>query len=162
MSLEVKILGLDQKSSVDFNDGSVTQANFLQIALPGGDVVLALVDDAVAQKILLEVQSAKKVFKEQQTQNAQPAARVAFAPRPTTGQQTPAFEFGGTGDIEESFDDEEDEPVVPPQYGPQLTKVRALGADDAGNPVDAAGVPIYQKAPPQEEAVMDEDGVRGL
>lgn len=161
MSLEVKILGLDQKSSVDFNDGSVTQANFLQIALPGGEVVLALVDDAVAQKILLEVQSAKKVLKEQPTQNAQPAARVAFAPRPAVAQQPPAFEFGGTGDIEE-FDDEEDEPVVPPQYGPQLTKVRALGADDAGNPVDAAGVPIYQKAPPQEEAVMDEDGVRGL
>lgn len=167
MSLDVKVLRLEEKSSVDFNDGAVTQAHFLHLELPGGEVVLALVDDAVAQKFLMAVQATRGVLREQpaplqpQVQPQQPGAapRMVFASRPAA-VPPPSFEFGGEGALDEQ---EEDEPVIPPQFGPTLTRVRTPNADDAGNPVDATGKPLYENAPPiREEAEVDEDGVRSL
>lgn len=159
MSLEAKILGLDQK--VDFDDGSIS--NVARIELPGGAIVVVLVTEQGAQQMLVALQASKNVFRERpalevpQAPPAQQAApRMAFAP-------PPQFEFGESSAVEEPFEeDEEDEPIVPPQLGPQLTRVRTPAADDAGNPTDAAGRPLYETAPVQEESRTDEDGVRGL
>lgn len=153
MSLDTKILGLDQK--VDFSDGSVS--NVVRIELPNGTQVVALVTDEGAQHVLAAVQSARKVFKEQPVIPS--SAQVVYAPRPA---QPPVFEFGG-GDAEAPpFEEEEDEAVVGPQFGPQLTRVRVPAADDRGNPVDAAGNLLAAKVPVQEDTALDEDGVRGL
>lgn len=164
MSLEAKILGLDQK--VDFDDGSIS--NVARIELPGGVIVVALVTEQGAQQMLVALQASKNVFRERPALEVpqappvqQAAPRMAFAPRPAVAPP-PQFEFGGSSAAEESFEEEEDEPIVPPQLGPQLTRVRTPAADDAGNPTDAAGRPLYENAPAQEESRTDEDGVRGL
>jgi hypothetical protein len=163
MSLDVKILGLDQK--VDFSDGSIS--NVVRLELPSGAHVVALVTDEGAQQVLAAVQASKNVFKERPVQAAPPqpaqvAPRVTFAPRPAN-VQPPAFEFGGDGPGIDQPEDE-DEPVVQPQLGPPMARVRAPASDEAGNPIDAQGTPFYERepaAPPQEEE-RDEDGVRGL
>lgn len=163
MSLAVNILGLDQK--VDFADGSVS--NVVRIELPNGSLMVALVTEEGAQQILVAVQAAKQVFKERVGGTPQPqvqaplAPRMVFTPQPTA-VPPPQFEFGGEEDAGDDPLDEEDEPVVPPQLGPTLTRVRAPNADEAGNPVDATGRPLYEQGASQEESRTDEDGVRGL
>lgn len=152
MSLDAKILGLDQK--VDFNDGSVS--NVVRIELPNGSIVVALVTDEGAQLVFAAVQATKNVFKGRP--ETPPPAKVSFAPRPAAARES--FEFGGDGFVGEP--PEEDEPVVGPRLGPQLKRMPSPGADDAGNPVDASGTPLYERAPAPEEATTDEDGVRGL
>lgn len=160
MSLDVKILGLDQK--VDFSDGSVS--NIVQIELPDGSIVPALVTDASAQQVLTAVQLSRNVFKEAPTPAA--TSRVVFAPRPVN-VEPPSFEFGGEGPGagDDNIDQDEDEPVVGPQFGPTITRMRAPSADDAGNPLAADGTPLYENMRPpvmEEEDRSDEDGMKGL
>jgi hypothetical protein len=157
MSLDAKILGLDQK--VDFSDGSIS--NVVRIELPNGTQVVALVTDEGAQHVLAAVQAARGVFKKPSAPAVPPpTTRVVYAPRPAATQ--PMFEFDG-GEAEEPPDEEEDEAVVGPQLGPQLTRVRTPPADEKGNPVDASGRPLYEhEATPPEEAATDEDGVKSL
>lgn len=156
MSLDVKILGLDQK--VDFSDGSIS--NVIRIELPNGTQIVALVTDEGAQHAFAAVQAARGVFKESQPTAAPPVPRVVYAPRPADTSQA-LFEFNGEGGVPD--EEEEDEAVVGPQLGPQLTRARLPGADDSGNPMDASGRPLYEReAPPSEETAKDEDGVRGL
>lgn len=166
MSLDAKILGLDQK--VDFSDGSIS--NVVRIELPNGAQVVALVTDEGAQHVFAAVQAARGVFKERAAAPAPP--RVVYAPRPAAAGPEP-FEFGGNGaaPIEDESEEggEEDEPVVPPQFAPPLARVRIPSADEKGNPVDATGTPLYVVGVAaqagwwlQEDAALDEDGVRGL
>lgn len=158
MSLDAKILGLDQK--VDFSTGEVS--NVIRIELPNKVQVVALVTDEGAQHFFAAVQAARGVFKEPPPPATPPAPRVVYAPRPAAPSQ-PLFEFGGGGAEEPPDEEEEDEAVVGPQLGPQLTRMRLPGADEKGNPVDASGRPLYEReTSPPEETATDEDGVRGL
>jgi len=155
MSLDAKILGLDQK--VDFSTGDIS--NVVRIELPNGVQVVALVTDEGAQHVFAAVQAIRGVFKEPPAPvTPPPAPRVVYAPRPAAAP--PLFEFGGEGP--EQIEEDQDEAVVGPQLGPQLARVRLPGADEKGNPVDGAGRPLYEQEAAPPEVVADEDGVRGL
>lgn len=159
MSLDAKVLGLDQK--VDFSDGSLS--NVIRVALPSGAIIVALVTEEGAAQVLAEVQIAKNVFKTAQAAHQPPLVTpVVFSQAPPQAPRQPAFEFGGDGVVDE-VPEEEDEAVVGPQLGPSLTRMRQPAVNDAGAPVDATGRPLYESAPEApEERQVDEDGVPGL
>jgi hypothetical protein len=153
MSLEVKLLSVDQK--VSLSDGEVS--NFIDIQLPDGFIIKALITDDAAQRVLILAHSHAGVLKDHEFPRSTPSA---YAPMPAQ-QSVNAFEFGGDVDVPPI---EDDEPVVPPKLPPQITRVRQPNVDERGNPIDKNGMSLEtQTMPPTTpERPIDEDGVPGL
>lgn len=145
MALSVEIMDLDQK--VSFEDGSVT--NFLNIRLPDGSMIKALVTAVDAEKTVKAVQEHTKVFNGYQPPAVEQPAPV-FAPR----KEEDVYVFGDdmpSDNGRPSLDaEEEDEPIVPPQMGRPVVS-RRVEAMEGGLP----NVPTTQR----DNRELDEDGI---